>query len=385
MSGQQQQQRVGWFELFYDLVVVAALAQTGKVFAAEPTWGTTAWIGISLLTLFAIWLLTSLSRGYESAEHPLFWGLVLLQMLAIIVAALSMERDDGGVDRLGFVAVAVAFGTISAVYAQLSRRNPGTGHPAPVIAWSTGLAALILLVGAVLPVTPSTWAIDPVPWFFGAALAVGTIPFFTVGIARAVRGGFVPEEHLTERFGLLIIVVLGESLVSLIIKLSSASEIANPTFLVLTLLVVFSIWVIYFHSVSPFGVPATTGRLRGWIATHWFLVWSSIAASTAFAQVAATPLANGVPADARYWTAAPLVGVVFCLTVLSALAPDRPRGVMTVHLTVLALLIGLTVLGSTLWGATAYVTLELGAVVVVLDAVAFAVLARRAGALTTSP
>ena len=53
-------QRVSWFELFYDLVIVAAVSYTGHTFAAEPSWGLGLWIAAWTLIMFVLWLLTTL-------------------------------------------------------------------------------------------------------------------------------------------------------------------------------------------------------------------------------------------------------------------------------------------------------------------------------------
>ena len=63
-------QKVSWFELFYDLIVVAAVSQAGKVLVKSPDWETTALIAAGILVLFTMWLLTTLSHGLFPGDDP---------------------------------------------------------------------------------------------------------------------------------------------------------------------------------------------------------------------------------------------------------------------------------------------------------------------------
>lgn len=382
---QSNGQKVSWFELFYDLIIVAAVAQSSHVFATEPTWNTTLWIGVALFTLFSIWLFTTMSMSYIDGDSPAQWLLVLLQMLAVIVGALAMGREGGLPDRLGFTAVAIAFATVAGLYAIAKRQsNDQLGH-ATMLIWSLVIGAAILLVGAAFPMALVLPTMNLEPLVFGLGLLVATVPFYSVGVARALRSGVVRHEHLSERFGLLIIIVLGESFTSLVMKLGTSKSIPNPTFLVLTMLVVFSIWLLYFQLVAPAGVPLTPWRLRGWLAGHWWLMWAAIASATAFSTMTAVPVGDGKVQQAQYWTATPLLAVMLALLALNQLAPNRPRWSTQVHLGAIAVLAALSFLGIVVLGSNAFVTLALGAAVVVADAVVITVVTRRSVSAGAQP
>lgn len=141
-------QRVGWFELFYDLVIVAAVGHGAHVFGDHPTWGTGAWIAVTFLVMFLLWFLTVLVNNTVPGDHPGRRLLVLVQMLALVVAYLSVGREEGLPDSVGFIALAVAFGSVALMYALAGRVDHRARADARLVGASTGAAAVILLLGA---------------------------------------------------------------------------------------------------------------------------------------------------------------------------------------------------------------------------------------------
>lgn len=360
-------QRVGWFELFYDLVIVAAVGHGSHVFVEDPTWGMGTWLAVTFLIMFLLWLLTVLNNNLFPGDHPWRRLLVLLQMLALVVASLSIGRGEGLPDTAGFVALAVAFGSISAMYLLAMRSHPQSRHDARLIAWSTGAGALILLAGPPWPEPPAEGAFNPVPWLLAIGLAVASLPLLTVFLTRLCRSGAIDDEHLGERIGQLVIIVLGESFVSLVTTLGGRPDIPNPVFFVLTFAVVFAIWTIYFSSVVPAGVPGDVGRLRVWLAMHWLLMFGAVGAASGFAALAVVSFSDLDQGSAAAWTPVPLLEVMIALTVLTWLS--RHRRLVVVHLASCLVLAALVVVRLTVSQDGTSWEVAVGALVVVADAV----------------
>ena len=362
-------QRVGWFELFYDLVIVAAVGHGSHVFVEDPTWGMGAWIAVTLLIMFVLWLLTALNNNLYPGDHPWRRALVLVQMLALVVASLSLGQGEGLPDGEGFVALAVAFATISAMYTVAARRRAEPGSMAAVVAWSTGGGALVLLAGAPLPEAEAGGSLGLAPWVLALGLAVATLPLLTVGLGRLCQQDRIDEEHLGERVGQLVIIVLGESFVSLVATLSGLRSIPNPTFFVLTFVLVFAIWTIYFTSVLPAGVPQSAGRLRAWLAGHWLLMFGAIGAAGGFAALAVVPFDSQTADASGEWTPTPVLQVMLALALLTWLSRRRVTPLVWLHLGACGALLALVVLGATVsTGGTSW-EIALGAVVVLVDAI----------------
>lgn len=366
------QPRVGWFELFYDLVIVAAVGHGAHVFGADPTWGTGAWIAVTFFVMFALWLMTVLNNNLFPGDHPVRRLLTLLQMLALIVASLSVGRSEGLPDSLGFVALAVAFGTVAAMFLLAGRKIAQRGGDARIIATSTGVGSLVLLAGAALPDDAGVASIEA--GVLAVGLLVATVPLFTVVLGRLCSRGQVDGEHVGERIGQLVLIVLGESFVSLVATLGGRPEIPNPFFFVVTFAVVFAIWTLYFTSVLPAGVPGRAGPLRAWLALHWLLMFGAVGAASGLATLAVVSFSDLDQGAVSAWTPAPLLYVMVALAGLSWLAGERR--LVWLHAGAAGALLVLVVVKLTISpGGTSW-EVAVGALVVIADAVACSVLQR---------
>lgn len=365
-------QRVSWFELFYDLIIVAAVGHGSEIFSESPTWRTGIVVALSVTVLFAAWLLTTLNHGVFPGEDPLRRGLVLLQMLALTVAALSIGPHELPTDT-GFYALALVLGAICATWAVSRRLRPdGTALTRPVVA-GTALGALLLVIAGLLP--------GEGPFVrSAAALAVvaAVLPLVTVFLSRAVRDGFLDSHHLEERLGLLVLIVLGESFAHLIGSLAGLGEIPNLPFFVLTFLVVFAIWLLYFSSVAEAGLPETAARLRGWLAAHLLLTFGAVAVAASFADLTLVPPGSGASTTQGNWTSLPMAYVVIALAILAALSGAQ-RAIVRAHLVTIGVLLALAIADIVVWDSEARSATALGALVLLADAAVVSAIRRRAG------
>ena len=362
------QPRVGWFELFYDLIIVAAVYYFGHSLIKDPTWSMSLWIAVTAAITFVLWLLTSLSLNVFPADDQRRRLLILVQMIALVLAALSSGNEKGLSNTTGMVALAVAFASISGIYLFAARASGQSRTVARLLAGACAGAALVLLVGA-LAATSSGWSVgSPAPWLLLAGVGIAAVTLFGPAMAMLTRSGGIDHEHLTERLGQLVIIVLGESFVSLVGALSDAAVIPNPVYLVLTFLVVYAIWAIYFSSVVPAGMPHTVGRLRAWVLVHLLLLSGAISAAAGFAALASTEVGTADP-GAKEWTALPLLTVLLAVTVLTWLAPERPERLITLHLAACGVLLVLVLTGVFVTDGGTNWEVAVGSIVVMADAI----------------
>ncbi|MEY4137194.1 MAG: hypothetical protein RL205_1322 [Actinomycetota bacterium] len=367
--------RVSWFELFYDLVVVASVSHGSRLFDEHPSWGMGSWLAASLVLLMTLWLLTVVSHNLYPGDDTLRRFLVLVQMVALVIASLSLGRgDDNLPDAVGFTALAIAFASIALVYLRCSRLHPPAAGPARALAPWLLLAAAIMAIGAVIPSTGGILA-NPTAWVFTAGVLCGLLPLLFLVLNRRTTVELIDADHLSERMGQLVLIVLGESFVSLVFSLSGMSRIPNPWYFLLDFVVVFSIWTLYFTGVLPAGVPTSVGRLRAWLGLHVIFIFGAIAAAGGFAALTLIPFAAAAPTR-DFWTPLPLFYVMVGLLGLSFVV-DRPRRVRTLGMIVTGVLAVLTALA--LWVIPAqsrWLTL-VAAALVIIDAAAGAASARQ--------
>lgn len=369
--------RVGWFELFYDLVVVASVSYGSNLFSAHPSWAMGSWLFLSLVLLMTFWLLTMLSHNLFPGEDAVRRLLVVVQMIGLVTASLSLGRNHEGLsDEVGFGALAVALAALAAIYARCWRAAESARPAARVLTLSSSAASLVMVGGACAAHFGGD-AVEPyLLWVVGLGIACAILPLFFVVLNHHTSRRVIDSEHLSERMGQLVLIVLGESFVSLIFELSGLTSIPNPLYFLVDFAVVFSIWTIYFTGVLPCGVPHRAWRLRIWILLHCLFMFGAIAAAGGFAALTLLPFGTD-PGQAGFWTPLPLFYVMVSLMGLSILA-RRHRIAWHLDAAVTGILAALSVLA--LWvipDQARYLTLVAAALVVADAAVSAVVVQRR--------
>jgi low temperature requirement protein LtrA len=240
-------------ELFFDLVFVFAFTQVTTLLANDPTW---AGIGRGVLVLGALWwpwtAYAWLTNNLDPEEG--FVGAALLvALIAMFLAALAVPgvfKDDGVLFGACFLVVVAMHLTL---YALAGRGNrdllAAVSRLAP---WTLFGAALILVAGFDFADGARTllWVAALACTYVGAGLSGST-------------GWRVFPSHLAERYGLVIIIALGEAFVAIGIGATGIGlgpgEVVAA---ILGLLVATSFWLAYFDFFSIRGAQ-TLAELQG--------------------------------------------------------------------------------------------------------------------------
>ena len=236
----ETEQKVTPLELFFDLVFVFAFTQVTGFMAADSSWAS---LGEGLLVLAAVWWAWAAYAWLTDeigADDGLARVAVFGSMAAMLVAALAIP-DAFGDDALIF---AIAYLVVRimhiVVYAAASDSVELTGAIKAIAPTAVGAPALLILASA----------------FDGGAQAsiwlIALIMDYAAPQLRARSGWRVSPGHFAERFGLIMIIVLGESIVAIGVGLEHVDlgmgEIAAA---VLGVAVVGSLWWSYFDVVAP--------------------------------------------------------------------------------------------------------------------------------------
>jgi low temperature requirement protein LtrA len=195
-------ERVSTLELFFDLVFVFTITQVSTVIVESPNAGGVARAAIQLGVIY--WMYD----GYAwmtNAAGPDTWRrtlLLLLGMGAFFTCALAVPRafgSDGVVFGVGYLAVTI-------VHLVGFVLRPGATPIASIYGKAPGnliSAGLVLLAGFL------SGTIVWVLWIAALILQIAT-PIAT----RRIQGFEFNAAHFAERHGALILIVFGESLVS---------------------------------------------------------------------------------------------------------------------------------------------------------------------------
>lgn len=265
----REEATVGWFELFYDLVVVAAIAVANDAFLRDPSALNARDAVIAMIALSWVWLLTTLFNNVLPGNDLIRRGLMLIQMGLIVVAVLTIDQS---VDAAG-TRVMLAYGGALAIIPLLiaSDRWIMKSERAPDPQLRRTLAAL-----SVAPILCAFGALITGP-YVALLLALALLTSGLTVLVLLYRVWLDDErlrlDHLRERLGLFIIIILGEGFAQLVHGLSGLDSIPRADVFALVFLVSFAIWWIYFDGLVPSGIDLTRVRWRLALLGHLTLVF----------------------------------------------------------------------------------------------------------------
>jgi low temperature requirement protein LtrA len=196
-------QRVTPLELFFDLVVVFAITQVTSFLARSPTWGGLLRGALLLGMLWWAWSAYAWLTNTLDPEE----GAVRLAVLAAVAAMLIVSLAAPGAFGSDGVAFGVAYLAVRALHLVLFA-IAGRGDRdvfRAVVRLSVSMLAPVLLVVAGFVHGSAQLAL------WGAALAI----LYLGPLIGHMRGWRVSPEHFVERFGLIVIIALGESIVAI--------------------------------------------------------------------------------------------------------------------------------------------------------------------------
>ena len=310
-------------ELFFDLVIVVAVA----VAAASLHHGIAedhileSVLGY-LMTFAAVWWawmgFTWFATSYDTDDVP-YRVAVFVQMAGAIIVAAGIGRafdaSDWSFVLIGYIVMRVA---LVAQWLRAARDDPA--HRTQNLRWAAGIAVVQVAWIAAFLLVPGDLFVLAFGLLFLAELAV---PIWAVRGA----GGIWHAEHIAERYGLLTIIVLGESVLA---GAGAFTAIADDVFsnielllyAVGALLLVFTMWWLYFERNSE-DLLTTRARAYEWGYGHYF-IWAAAAAVGAGIAVGVDVLTDHAHVDLTVAGAAVAIPVAIYLAGIWVLH-DVPR------------------------------------------------------------
>jgi len=269
-------------ELLFDLVFVVAIAQAAAglhhglaeahFVDAIRTYG---------MVFFAIWWawmgLTWFASGYDTDDGP-YRIKVLIQMAGVLILGAGVpsffEHGDARLLALGYTVMRVG---LVALWVRAAR-SEGPGRA----------AAIRYIIGIVL--CQAAWILLLLffPEYFVRAFIPLVICELLVPVWASATGAAVfHAEHIAERYGLLTIIVLGESVLATTVSAQTAfGEVGIEASLLRNafsgLLLLFSMWWLYF-SESAHEKLKSVGVAFLWGYAHVFLFGSAAAVGAGIA------------------------------------------------------------------------------------------------------
>ncbi len=379
----RRERHASWAELFFDLVAVAgvaALAHILNITLSAPA------LGLYALLFLAFWLSWTTYTLYSNvaAEHTrvlrLMVGMFGLAGMAASVPGVTHHVLEGGSGTLSLTIFTVAY-TTTRLYGTQSWQRGSLLLDFPIVQYSGGL----------LPWLASIWVDDPWKlrlWALGLGIDMVLIllvsghrllaQFQARTAARAARrrqrrttawGGrarpeiravSVDPEHLSERLGLFMIVVLGESVVQVV---SAAATVEPDISLLATgaasfvlLAGLFGLSVVFGHAGLPH-LGADRIPARAALGLHCLV--TGVVATVAVSLSAVVTHGSDPLSLAERWLLCGAIAVYFTLGVVTGVASHSSDLQRTASRVVTGIAVPLTLgaLGTDLSGRTLVICL----------------------------
>ena len=309
---------VGWLELFYDLVFAAAVITFSDAVSHHPVPEVLGVVSAAFVAVWLVWAATTMYVNAFGIDDTVHRVIVVAQMLLLTLVSLAV---GDGLDRnpeLACGAYALLVLTTAMMYGRSSHRD----HPAAPLARlrrnQFALAAVPILLAVFVDGGVRT-ALQVLTMLLVA------IPVLSYRVGTARTAPF-DEAHLTERLGLLTIIVIGEAFVKVSLVVTDGHLDGIDIVVLVSLFVaIFAIWWSYFDDIPDAGIretpPASMGLLVGHVAFQLFLVGIAVAYGK-WLQLDEAHQYNG---ERSLLGAAPYVGAVLALALIGVCTRRVPQ------------------------------------------------------------
>jgi len=284
--------RVTWAELFFDLVFVFAVTEVSALLRADHSWAGVGRALVLFVPLWWAWVGTTVHANTRDVDNPVDRAGIFLVGLCSLFMALAVPEAYGERGLLFGGGYLVLRGVLAYLY---FRRGRIVLSPFSMGLFVTGP---LLLAGGFAPGgwRPALWAL--------AGLVDLSVPAM---LRRRLARIQFDADHMPERFGLFVIIALGESIVAIGANASQRPlDAARLAAVALAFTVACALWWVYFaFAVNAFRHAVATAEVQTDIIRqvlaygHLLLIAAIIAVAVGLAEVVVEParqLAPGVAA-----------------------------------------------------------------------------------------
>lgn len=283
-------------ELLYDLTIVVAIGTAanelaGYVAAGHVAAGIGGFVFATIAVVWA-WINYSWFASAYDTDDWVFRLATMVQMVGVIVLALGLQQAFASIERgstlrngvmvAGYV---VMRASMLFLWAQVARHDEKQATAARTYLRTIAIAQTgwVTLVFVGLPIAPTF------------VIATGLMAIELAGPALAERRGGTPWhlEHIVERYGLLVIITLGEGIIGTVAALnalvhSSSGWTVNAALVAIAGVgLTFASWWLYFAAPWPELVRLRRARPLLWGYGH-IAIFASLAATGAGLRVASS-------------------------------------------------------------------------------------------------
>lgn len=271
-SSPNAKRAVSWLELFYDLVFVATLIQLGDFLGSELHLQGIGQFLVMLTAIWWVWFSMAFFQNRYVVDDLPHRILIFFQISAIAIMGISLRGAFGELATQFTIACVATRLALILMYARTMFSHPESRQFTARYVAGFSLASLVWTSSIFLP-EGYQW----IAWLVGIGIEL-SVPQLS-RISQYRRLWPVDKHHIAERFGIFIIIVIGESFIKFL-GVTEGYSIGLPqiSYGGVGLIVVFAVWWLYFDDLPQTEVNAgDDGRAILWAYGHLPLVVSLVA------------------------------------------------------------------------------------------------------------
>ncbi len=304
---------VSFLELFYDLVYVVVIASAAATLAHEITWRAVGEFVVIFSLIWLAWTNGTFLHDLHGREDIRTRAITFAQMLFLVWLAVYIG-DAAHAGGQGFALIYAGFiGLLIWPWYSVRRLDD------PIYDSVTG-RYLKLMAATMIAMFGSAWLQDGwrvVVWAVLVVIWLLAYLFLTRSALGVGDEGLAIGDSLVERFGLFIIIVLGEVVVGVVDGLRNADrEPLTMATGLLALAIGFGLWWNYFDLTGRRHPRNDRNGAPIWIVIHLPLTLSIAAAGAAMVVVVEHATDSRVPLEASWLLAAAVSLGLLSLSVL---------------------------------------------------------------------
>ncbi|MBD1822927.1 low temperature requirement protein A [Cyanobacteria bacterium FACHB-DQ100] len=334
-----------WLELFFDLVFVIAIAELAHALHDHLTWAGIASFAALFVPVWWLWIDFSYYADQFDVDRGFYRLIMLGVMFGVIVLALAIPEVLEGSSAVFATIYTALRAVIIFLYFQAWRFVPESRELTARYTTSFSIAFGFWLVSIFVP-EPLRFVLWGVALFI--EISNGPITYATIRTVPA------QTSHMDERFGLFVIIVLGEAILAVSTGVDETNWQGTTVLAALSgFITAVSFWWLYFEHADASVINwALRGGRRALLLSYIYgyshlLVFMGIVAAGVGTQVAieATAAAEALSLPVRVELCGGISLFILGLTIVQWAAPQSlPAQVIRVRLLVAlgcAVLIGL--------------------------------------------
>ncbi|NEQ47056.1 MAG: low temperature requirement protein A [Leptolyngbya sp. SIOISBB] len=204
-EGPESNRHATWLELFFDLVFVLAISQLAHLLHSDLSWAGITGFAALFVPVWWLWIDFSYYADQFDVDRGPYRLVMLGVMFGVVVLALTIHDALHG----GSVRFATAYSALRLViiflYIQAWRFVPQSRELTRRYTLSFAVAGGLWLLSIATPEPIRFWL-----WAIALAIEISNGPITYLTIKQ------IPTQasHMDERFGLLVIIVLGEAIIA---------------------------------------------------------------------------------------------------------------------------------------------------------------------------